>query len=505
MQNFKGKIMQNSWYVNEDGKNYFFCKCGNYDVLEEHVEDEFEFNVKFNREEIDFRKIPNLYYPDNSCSVCSNEHYLDRDALLVNDKTIYWSEIEWEYEEMEDVKSWSVLSFLSVPKLHNEKVIFEKLELSTYVANKSAKHDYTEYRKKFFKKNMLIDGEYHRIDKIIKPKMSEILVKLITLNPSDSLSWLEGKEKKLENLLFFLENPRLRFQDILYWKHREFFLNELSEFQYLESCLAYILNNRSAKSLRKSQIISYEKMMLDGGYNPMVDYIFSRTINDTNHFLTAMGMNIEIKKKLFNGCAIENLYYFIDFLKRQYQEKHIVRFWLSIEEDDLNHYLLRDSTELFQNEEMRHELNKSFQKTPLNIRSIHHELIKYSREVGMLQREKIVFEYSDALLSSEVTKENITYLLPLKNQTLYEWGGVLHNCISSYMYKISKGESTIFGLFVEKKLTYAIELRVNKIVQASGVYNGRLSTEEREKIERWHKEVYLKNLMNSFNSTDIDL
>ena len=281
--------MQNSWYFNENGKDYFICKCGHNDVLEEQIEEnEYEFNGKFNREEIDFRTIPNLYYRDNTCSLCSNEHYLDRDALIFQDRTLYWSKIEWEHDEIADENFWRVFSFISIPKLFNDNIIFEKLELSSYTVSKSSKHCYVEHQKNLSKKQMLVDGVYRRIFKIIKSEMSEKLVQLINSNPSKSLAWLEPKEEKLENLLFFLENATIRFRDILYWKRRDYFLEECNRLQYLEPSLSYILNNRSEKSLRRTQFISYEKMMLIGGYNPMVDYIFSRTIKDINHLRTAI-------------------------------------------------------------------------------------------------------------------------------------------------------------------------------------------------------------------------
>lgn len=65
--------MENSWYLSHNGLHHFFCKCGEHNIVKKNqIEADFEI-IDFKREEIDFHKIPNLYYPDHCCSVCGNE------------------------------------------------------------------------------------------------------------------------------------------------------------------------------------------------------------------------------------------------------------------------------------------------------------------------------------------------------------------------------------------------------------------------------------------------
>lgn len=495
--------MRNSWYVKEDNQHHFFCKCGKHDMVEETENEEaFDFEmIDFKREDIDFRKIPNLYHPDNCCSVCGNERYLDMNSLLFQNKTLFWSEVKWSYEAKVDDEVWSVVSFIQIPQFDNKIKKFNtgRIELSSYCLDKQGKGEYIENYVNFFQKSMIINGEYWRFDRILKEEINKKISELIYKNPSKNIEWLKGKETNLKNLRFFLQNPRIHSQDMLYWKNKEYFLEAMNQYQYVDNFLAYILNHRKEKSLRKIQFISYEKMMKIGGYNPMVDYVFSRTITDVNHLHKALGMKVELKQKLFDGSNIRDIYHFIDFLNNQYEEKYIVKLWLSVSFDDLAHYLIRDSASLFQNREMRDVLNENFKKTALNFRAIHHELTRHSRRRERMLIEKKIFTYDNYLTESELTRDGICYKLPLNSQMLYDWGGILNNCLFSYSSRILKCDSTIFGLFVEKKLCYAIEIRNHKIVQASARFNRSLNKSEREKVDRWHKEVYLKSMMKSLD------
>ncbi len=494
--------MENSWYLKKEGVHHFFCKCGEHKKLEALEENNIETEIdKFNREEIELRGIPNLYHPDNACAVCNNEKYLDKNSLLFDDRTRYWSEIKWQYETLIDDEKWKVRAFLKVPNVESDskKSFIETIELATCTVYKDGKKSLEQKKNDFFKKSMLVGDKYVRIDRILKEKISEHMLNSIVNNPNRRIEWLNKKEKNLENILFFLENPSIRSQDMVQWKNRIYFLETMRREKTLENCLAYFLNYREEKSLAKIQFASYQNMMELGGYNPMVDYVFSRTITDMNHLRKALGMNVEIKQRLFDESRIEDIYHFIDFLKQRYEEKHLVRFWLSITLNDLAHYLLNDSISLFRNEDMRDELNIRFEKTRLNIRDIHDELSKHSRRVKKLKIKNEVFSYTNYLIESKVSLENIFYELPVDTQELYEWGGILHNCLFSYADNISRGSSIIYGLFVENTLCYAIEIYNHKIIQASASFNRSLSKEEKEKVEKWHKEVYLKNLMKAFN------
>ena len=494
-------ILENSWYVKEEGMHDFFCLCGHHDIIASSKEQKNPYldAIKFKKEEIDFSKIPDIYHPNNSCSVCGNEHYLDMNALLFDDKTKFWRDVKWDYQEIVNSNSWVVVAFVSIPRFDydRDKIIVEQIELAKYSVGYMGDSYYKETLKPFFRKRVLIDEKYYRIDRILKEDIDKKMVDVMLLNPLESLVWLNGEERELKKLFFFLKNSKIRFKDAFYWRDKELFLGTLNRYQYLELSLDYILNNRKEKSLRKAQFQSYKEMMSLGGYSPMADYIFSQSIDDVNHLVKILKMDAKIKIKLFDECDFENIDYFISFLKRQYQEQHLVRFWLSITDEDLQYFLLRDTIEMFGNKTIRDEIEQFFQKTALNIRAIHHEMTKYTRELKRLDREKLL-EYSDFLYENQVTKEDMDYMLPHSRKQLHKWGEILHNCIFSYFDRIEMGKSTIFGIFIDGNLTYAIELSTShNIIQATSSYNQSIPKGDRKKIDRWHKEVYLKNLVQS--------
>jgi hypothetical protein len=375
-------VIQNSWYLKEGGLHHFFCRCGNHDFIEDKPMKNLHTDmIKFKREEINFTEISDIYHPNNRCGLCSNEEYLDMYALLTYNETKYWRDIKWEYQERVNNESWILVAFLYVPVFSYkiEKIIFEKLELYELIITKDGKSFYNEKIHNFFDKKLLIDGKYHRLDRIFKAEIDKKIVELLIKTPTKSLIWLEGKEKHLSNILFFLENSGVRFKDILLWKNREQFLEKLNIYKTLELSLDYILNHRKEKRLQKVQLLSYNKMMSNGGYNPMADYIFSRSITDTKLLVKVLKINIEIKQRIFDGCDVDNIYHFLIFLKKQFSEKEIVELWLSVNSQDLEYSLVIHTTKQFNRKILRAEFKLKFKKTALNFRAIHYELTKYSR------------------------------------------------------------------------------------------------------------------------------
>lgn len=496
--------MQNSWYLKNNGIHHFFCKCGEYNSigkLEEKNSSAFEI-IEFDREEIENSNIDvGLYYPDNQCSSCNNEHYLDVEALLFNNKTRYWKDVKWYYKELVTDEFWKVTAYMQIPHISNDfgKIDFKEVELASYTITTKGVSSFEETAEYFLKKYVMIQGNFLTILRIIKKEMLQKILVLLQSHPTQSLAWIDERVEKLEDLLFFLQNPNIRSFDMLKWKSKEYFLEVMNREVSVKNSLAYFRNYRSEKSILKIQFDTYKKMMEQyNGYNPMVDYIFSRTISDVNHLHKALTMDIKIKNRLFNHCAIENINYFIDFLKSHYEEKHIVQIWLNIQLDDLGHYLVSDTINLFTTQEMIEALTENFQKTSLTIIAMHDELMKHSRRLKRVQMKNVKFVHSKFLSTSEVTKETLTYRLPIDSNELYKWGTTLHNCLFTYGDSILSGKSTVFGIFIDNDLTYALEIRNNKIVQLSATCNKTLSKSERDKVKRWHKEVYMVNVMKLF-------
>ena len=85
----------------------------------------------------------------------------------------------------------------------------------------------------------------------------------------------------------------------------------------------------------------------------------------------------------------------------------------------------------------------------------------------------------------------MSFVLPKTIIELIEWARCLNNCMYSYANRIHEGKSTIYGVFVDHCLTYAVEIQSGKIVQALGVSNKSINDNDMPIIEHWFKQVYL--------------
>jgi hypothetical protein len=488
--------LENSWYVKRNNKHHFFCRCGNHDVFEEQREEEMFEIIDFKREELEELNLSYIYYPDNRCTQCTNEHYLDMKELLYADRTRFWSDVEYAYEKRMDDVSWSINAYMTIPHFIDEsdEITHKRVVLSTLKVSKGGFDFYEEHNEYFFKK-IMIKGTHYRFSRILETTLFSKLPKFILNNPVKGMEWLKGEVETIEGIQFFLKYPNLKFRDIFFWKNREHFYQQITEYQEIMVFLDFFLNHRQEKSLRKIQFESYHQMMNLSGYNPMVDYIFSRTIKDRNHLLKILQMEIEIKTVLFDNCNIQDIIYFLDFLHHHYKEKHITQLFLSIKKEDLKHRLLNDTIELFHIEDTRNELTEKFQKTPLKIKAIHDELVQHKIQITQLKRKDEVYSYPNFMVESQVVKGDIEYRLPLNNQELYLWGKQLHNCLFMLSSHIMSEQSTVFGLFVDNKLTYAIEIKNHKIIQASSSHNRTLDKTTQAKIDRWYKDIYMVKSM----------
>lgn len=71
----------------------------------------------------------------------------------------------------------------------------------------------------------------------------------------------------------------------------------------------------------------------------------------------------------------------------------------------------------------------------------------------------------------------------------------LYNCMYGYSSAIKEGRSIIYSVYKDGILTYAVEIVGNKIIQALGKYNAKIDKEDRDIIDMWFKEVYIKSWM----------
>jgi len=493
------KIIENSFYIKRDEVHHFICSCGQHDQFKKEKRDKLlEVDIiDFRREDIDFSDFSDIYHPDNICTNCQNDKYLDMNALIYEDRTYYWSDIKWSYKSKVFQSRWELSAIIKIPKVINGLYDFaiEELIISSYIINHKGDELYIENASSFLKKRLWNSGKPLYIWNIISDNIKSEMVKFIIENPIDNIKWLKD-ESRIEALLFFLKNSGVRSKDIFDWENKEYFLEGINKYQTTPKILKYILNHRKEKSLLRAMFKSYKlSISTINRYNPVADYIFTRTIDDVNHLFKLINMDLNIKNTIFKGCSIVNILFFMDFLKQHYTQKSIVQLFLNVTVFHLKYYFVRDMINIFENSSVRDYIVRGFNKTPLDIQKIHDEIMRSYNRLKLCTISNDIISYSNCIKKSEVIIDNLTYKLPYSKKDLYNWGERLHNCLFSYSENLINGRSIIWGIYIDNILTYALEIRNNKIVQLSGIYNQRVDEYNKNKIEEWFRKIYIQNII----------
>ena len=226
----------------------------------------------------------------------------------------------------------------------------------------------------------------------------------------------------------------------------------------------------------------------------MADYLFSRHIEDRNFLLDLIKMDTKVKHVLFYEVSMITVEYFLVFLREHYTQKAVTKLFTALEKDAFS--IVRDTLWMFRGESM-HFIREHFRKVSVSFRSIHDEFIRINTMRDASLSGKVVFDYEENDLKAQGKKDLFEYRLPETINVLQCWSQQLHNCMYGYSRSIHQGHSIIYGVFKDDVLTYAVEIRGNKIVQALGKHNRRMEEDERVQIDMWFKEVYIDTWIRS--------
>ena len=81
----------------------------------------------------------------------------------------------------------------------------------------------------------------------------------------------------------------------------------------------------------------------------------------------------------------------------------------------------------------------------------------------------------------------LKYRLPLSVDELNVWSKLLHNCMFVYASTIRRGNPTLYGVFKDETLLYALELKGKKIVQAYAALNKSIPACDMKKVQKWQE------------------
>ncbi len=471
---------KNSWYLRTGMTHHFICKCGQTDKFMNVLSDE--------------------YHPSHRCSQCQNDYYIDSMMFLTNKKVTQWSAFYWNVETQKTESDWIARAYDFIPLFDYElqKIRFRKVYICTISLSFNAEKEFHEDSSIIMNKNVYNNGDKAiQFSNFIFEYMEKVLFDFVLDTPTNTISWIESKElyklsvhDRICLVVFFLKHSHLKEYDFFYWSNFLIFAERSKEYPSVQLMLDFVFNHRREKSIRKAYYKAYANSMdVRGKYNHIADYIFSRYITDRNFLLALINMNIEVKHKIFNDTSMQTVANLIEFLKEHYDERTITKFFLDI---DTYTHTMRDISWMYRGNGENY-VQEHFVKIPLTLENLHDELVRIHSLCNTSFSQKIDFEYHPNDLNAEFIKKPFEFRLPKTTHCLTQWAKNLDNCMSSYAMEIHKRNTIVFGVFKEDILSYAVEIRDHKIVQARGYDNKDINLEDREEIEIWFKDVYLNS------------
>jgi hypothetical protein len=340
---------------------------------------------------------------DNEVCKCGNSRFYDYSDVKKYNKKLY---------EIKETK-YEIECFIEYP-VFNKKIILKKERLAVII-DKEIKLNQK------FREN--INFYFEEISKIVK-----LYLKFFNL-------W--KKRKKVFEILKSIESKRIlelikaKDAEVLLW----YVYNEnISVKGFFEKPL-----KDSPKSVKKAVFEKYKKQVTDLSYNPLIDILILKVIEDINHQRELIKISSQYE---FDIPEIND---FIDFLKK-FKQTQIVKFLKkTIQNKTLSNYI--------------HKFDQSIIKKFYG--SIEETILNGDDFVNYEYPFKQQYEFNEFI-----------FKLPQNSLELKEYGNKLKNCLSNYI-GIHNKRYLIFGVFKGKELKYAVnfDTKTKFIVEAKGFAN----------------------------------
>ena len=411
------------------------------------------------------------------CKTCKNTNFYSANYAWSNSRDFVEKyknlHLTYEYVVKNDCNSVNSVYTTSIPKsidFLKGKILFAKKTL----------HSLTITREGELQENYFL-----QFDKEVAQTVAQNLTHYINKNNCFDLPMLKDKELSLTAAIFFLKNRHLREFEFYFWDDiDELPLIELS----IEDALGYVSHYRSEKSVKRSVYQNYLQQLVDNKkYNFTFVEVFCKNIKDSN--ILSMLLQLKLKPFLYKDISRDGLREMIIFLKQYYLEKQIAKLFISTESESTDD-LFRDAIcEFYENRDV---IKRTFKKVACNIRSLHDEIIRCLMQASYKAIQNKKLAYSKESKKFCVSIDSYKIQLPKNGQELYDWAQKLHNCMAGYFQRISSRETILYCFFQENTPKFAVEISDGKIIQASGVCNDRLSSDENDILSKWHERFFQK-------------
>jgi len=264
--------------------------------------------------------------------------------------------------------------------------------------------------------------------------------------------------------------------------------NRIMRYEKFEDLIDYVSYGHHEKSVRLALYRNYEtSIRWMNRYEPTADMIICRSFDDPN--LICRLINTPVKYELFDGIGMSESILFLRWLQKRYSPSSIVA---SIESSTLRSGSLYTpmwvNTMRMVNHLSRtraYAFNKHFQKTKMNAKLLHDELMRINTLTRLEQTNNNIYAYTQAEYQVEISIEHLQFKLVKNTLELYDWGDILHNCLFGFNDRIINKRCLILGIYIEDKLTYAMEFDGKSILQAYGKYNTEIPEEDMTYVETW--------------------
>jgi hypothetical protein len=452
----------------------FVCSCGTT-----------KFIVSPKYQDIDYicKECENDSFLDANDANLSMQNFLNKHSTTKAYQKEYWSSIEYattlniDFDFKTTVvyknKDTTVKYFIQIPyeiDFISEIVLYKDISLVEYGLKNNG--TFIKNYSFFFDEN-IFDTLDCQLNKFIQ-------------NNTNLYNIPSYPNKKLNSSTasFFLTYKNFKEYEFYRWINpQKFNVKNIT----IKKALEMVTNNRKEKSIKKAVYHNYTYQIQNNHkfYHELIS-IFSKHIKDSN--ILVRFIDLDITAYNFTPIDLEHINYLILFLQDHYEDKQIIEVFATITTTKKEKYFID-----LLNEFSMLEDKSIFTKVKCNITALHDEFVRcaYFYRQRAIANANLSYTQKERLNCKNILDYEVR--LPLQGGTLLDWGKVLHNCISGYFYGIEKGETIIYGFYNNREIDFAVEIREDKIVQASRKYNQHLNEKQNKALNIWYKSCYIKD------------
>ena len=372
--------------------HHFFCTCGH------------SFTQK--------TAINQSFAPDISCPQCQNSTFVDTDEFKQGQLLEDSIQIQYGIKLFENQTLWGADIYIDFPVyFQKNKVVLQSKKLLHIHMYKSIDRNHVRaYELVYYPYISSTYGfkiwtKQSKLDLVAINALSNFIME----HKNETIAWINNEDlselsssKKLLYLHYFIKKAHLKEFNCYYWD-MVLLQNYTKEYNSELKMLDFIVNHRKEKSVKRAFYTSYKNAVKSKYYNPHSDFIFSRTIEDSNILEKLLSLELKVKQNLFTDNNYLEGMALVNFLKKHYTEKQISK--LFVQELSLNRKTRQyweDILRMIQKDNAFSELEQYFFKHKLTVKNLHDEIIRvlHIAEFSSLGVLEILCQ-SDKILNSK--------------------------------------------------------------------------------------------------------